>query len=244
MAAKDIIEKSSRWNIGNGKRVHIWDDRWILNPDSFKVVSTCGLHPRLEMISSLLDMERRDQDATKVRNIFLPHEAKVILGIPINPRLLDDSLSWAQTSNDRFTMKSTCRVGQKCLKEGNNQTERGCSSDNMGMKAIWKLIWNLNGPNKIKHYMWSSYKNIMPTKLCLKSRGIRQEDGYDLCGLSESSRHFLWGCSLVVVVQSGTKIKLPFLLKPPREFLDIVWEVKENPLGIDWNLFTITAWSL
>ena len=192
----------------------------------------------------LLDMERKDQDATKVKNIFLPHEAKVILGIPINPRLLDDSLSWAWTSNDRFTMKSACRMGQKCLKEGNYQTERGGSSNNLGMKAIWKLIWYLNCPKKIKHYMWRSYKNILPIKLCLKSRGIRQEDSCDLCGLSESSGHILQGCSLAVVVWGGTKIKLPFLLEPPRELLNIVWEVKENPLGIDWNFFTIMAWSL
>lgn len=46
--------------------VDIWDDRWIPIPNSFKVVSLRGLHPGLEMVSSLLDMKRRDWDATKV----------------------------------------------------------------------------------------------------------------------------------------------------------------------------------
>lgn len=39
MAAKEIVEKGSRWVIGNGKRVHIWEDRWIPTLVSFKVVS-------------------------------------------------------------------------------------------------------------------------------------------------------------------------------------------------------------
>ena len=39
MAAKDIIMKGSQWCIGNGQKVHIWEDRWIPNLDSFKVIS-------------------------------------------------------------------------------------------------------------------------------------------------------------------------------------------------------------
>ena len=39
MAAKDIIMKGSQWCIGKGQKVHIWEDRWIPNLDSFKVIS-------------------------------------------------------------------------------------------------------------------------------------------------------------------------------------------------------------
>ncbi|XP_075654672.1 uncharacterized protein LOC142624806 [Castanea sativa] len=35
MAAKEIVKQGSRWVIGNGKRVHIWEDRTLV---SFKVV--------------------------------------------------------------------------------------------------------------------------------------------------------------------------------------------------------------
>ena len=43
IAAKDLIVKGFRWVIGNGEGVHIWEDRWIPNPDSFKVINTRGL---------------------------------------------------------------------------------------------------------------------------------------------------------------------------------------------------------
>ena len=39
MATKEVIVKGSRWNIGNGQRVNIWDDQWIPRPESFKVFS-------------------------------------------------------------------------------------------------------------------------------------------------------------------------------------------------------------
>ena len=95
MAAKDLIVRGSRWVIGNGERVHIWEDRWILSPDSFKVVSSRGLSTNVVLVSSLINRETRDWDVNLVRNTFLPHKVEIVLGIPISLRLPDDSLVWA-----------------------------------------------------------------------------------------------------------------------------------------------------
>ena len=95
MTAKDLIMRGSRWVIGNGERVHIWEDRWILSPDSFKVVSSRGLSTNVVLVSSLINRETRDWDVNLVRNTFLPHKVEIVLGIPISLRLPDDSLVWA-----------------------------------------------------------------------------------------------------------------------------------------------------
>ena len=95
MAAKDLIMRGSRWIIGNGERVHIWDDRWIPSLDSFKVVSPRGFSSNLGLVSSLINRETKGWDVNLERNTFLPHEAEIVLGIPISPRLSDDSLVWA-----------------------------------------------------------------------------------------------------------------------------------------------------
>lgn len=95
MAAKDIIVKSSKWTIGNGKRVCIWEDRWLPTPKFFKVVSPKGSHTGVEMVSSLIDTERKGWNVAMVKNIFLPHEVDVVLGISISSCLPDDSLIWA-----------------------------------------------------------------------------------------------------------------------------------------------------
>ena len=93
--AKKVVDRGSRWCIGNGKGVRIWKDRWIPSPELFTVTSPVGAHTGMEMVSSLVDVERRGWDVGKVKNIFLPHEAELILSIPISARLPKDSLIWA-----------------------------------------------------------------------------------------------------------------------------------------------------
>lgn len=210
MVAKDIVEKGARWVIGNGKRVHIWEDRWIPTPDSFKVVSPRSPSNERVMISSLIDKDRRSWDVAKVNNTFLPFEAQVILGIPISPRLPKDSLIWAWTPNGRFSVKSAYRVAQRCVQQSRFKVERGESSDGSRLKALWKLIWNLDCPNKVKHFMWRASKNILPTKWRLKARGIGEGISCDVCGESETSGHVLWGCKTAKEVWGATKLKLPF----------------------------------
>lgn len=165
LAASKVVERGSRWCIGNGESVQIWKDRWIPNPDSFRVISPVGAHSGMERVSSLLDIERRGWDVERVRNTFISHEAEVILSIPISVGLLADSLLWAGTPNGKFTVKSAYKVAQKVLKENLRRVEEGGNSDNSRMKAIWKTVWRLNCPNKIKHLLWRACKNILPTKL-------------------------------------------------------------------------------
>ena len=101
----------------------------------------------------------------RVRNTFLPHEAEVILSIPISAGFPADSILWAGTSNGKFIVKNTYKIAQKVLKENLRRVEEGGNSDNSRMKAIWKTVWRLNCPNKIKHLLWRACKNILPTKL-------------------------------------------------------------------------------
>lgn len=242
--ARKVIEKGSCWVIGNGESVQMWKDRWLPTPDSFKVVSPRIPHADADLVANLIDRERKSWETAKVQSTFLPHEVEVIFGIPISPQLPEDSIIWTWSSNGRFITKSAYRVVQKCLKEGNPKQDSGNSSDNSQMQAIWNLIWNLRCPNKIKHFMWRSFKNILPTKERLRIKGVTQDNGCDLCGLSESSGHILWGCKGAADVWSATKIKLPLFPNPPREFIDVMWEIKENRAETDWELFAVTAWCL
>lgn len=52
-----------------------------------------------------------------MRNVFLPHEAEVILGIPISPSLPDDSRIRAWTNNGKFTVRTAYDMAINVLKE-------------------------------------------------------------------------------------------------------------------------------
>lgn len=123
MAAREVVERGSKWSIGNGEQVRIWKDRWLPNPSSFKVVSQRPPHADSELVASLIDMDRRGWDVPKVRNTFMTQEAQAILGIPISPRLPQDSLVWAWTPSGKFTVNSAYKVAQLLLREADQKLE-------------------------------------------------------------------------------------------------------------------------
>ena len=188
--AKKVVDRGSRWCIGNGERVRIWKDRWIPSLELFTVTSPVGVHSGLELVSSLVDVERRGWDVEKVKNMFFPNEAELILSIPISARLPEDSLIRAWTLNGRLSVKSAYKVAQKMLKTEGSRGEEGGCSDGSVMRDIWRIAWNLKCPNKIKHMFWRACKNILPTKLRLKARGIGKEGGCDLCGVNHRVMHY------------------------------------------------------
>ena len=106
------------------------------------------------------------------------------------------------------------------------------------------MVWQLECPSKIKHFMWRACKNILPTRNRLKSKGVGCEDCCALCGASETSGHILWDCTFAKEVWSRSKIKLPALPKPVNEFLNLVWVVVDSCPNVNWVLFAVTAWSL
>ena len=93
-----------------GKRFTFLEDRWIPNLDSFKVVSPRGFSTNVVVVLDLINRETHGWDANLVRNTFFPHEAEIVLGIPLSPRLPNDSLVWAWTPNSQFSIRSAYRA--------------------------------------------------------------------------------------------------------------------------------------
>ena len=244
LAARDIIKKGSQWCIGNGQRIHIWNESWIPSQSSSKALNPWKPQYKEVMVANLINTDRRSWDAAKVRSILIPHEAETVLGIPISYRLPENSVIWAGTSNGCFTVKSAYGVAQNCLKEVSSRPDMGSSSDNSKMKAIWKMVWQMECPNKIKYFMWRACRNILPTRNRLKVKGVDCEDCCALCGDCETLGHILWDCIFAKEVWSETKIKLPALLEPVNVFLNLVWEIVDSCPNVNWVLFAVTSWSL
>ena len=112
------------------------------------------------------------------------------------------------------------------------------------MEMIWKLVWSLKCPNKVKHFLWRACKNVLPTKHCLKYRKVILEDNCDLCGEYESSGHILWGCRVAREAWSESKLRIGNLDRPPMDFIDVVWLLMTSAGEMDWEKFAVTAWLL
>ena len=100
-----------------------------------------------------MDLEGGSLNIEKVRNTFLHHEVERILGIPISLGMIEDPQSWPWTKNGVFSIKSAYGVSLKILKESKEDGDVSEGLDRTKMMKLWKLIWNLDCPSKIKHFM-------------------------------------------------------------------------------------------
>ena len=55
VAARGVLHCGLRWNIGNGRKVKIWIDRWIPTPNSFMVVSPRPQNAENDLVETLLN---------------------------------------------------------------------------------------------------------------------------------------------------------------------------------------------
>lgn len=63
-----------------------------------------------------------------------------------------------------------------------------------------------------------------------------------LCRGYESSGHALWDCDIATGVWKEVGLNLPNLKQPMKDFIDVVWTLKEKDGVSNWELFAITAW--
>ena len=121
---------------------------------------------------------------------WYPQEVDLIQSIPLCNSSVEDKLIWPYASSGQCTVQS----GYKFLaKENlNNLTTVGLNQDN----GVWKLVWGLSVPNKLKNFLWRACRNVMSAEVNLRKRMILTFDICDHCNReTKNILHALWDCS-------------------------------------------------
>ena len=170
--------------------------------------------------------------------LFVPEVAKSIKKIPLSRVASKDKLYWPYTSNGDYT----CKSGYKYLKEEAELSaipQAQTDSD----KQLWKMIWSMKVPPKVKNLMWRACRNAMPTKTALLRRTITVSQLCDRCHVpQEDPLHALKSCSKLDVVWSDVEL---WNFRNSVKFMDfkglLSWFITEDK---NVELFAITAWSV
>ena len=85
--------------MGNGCSVQIKEAKWILSLPAARVISPSVVLRPTSTVSSLIDTDSHSWKADLIRHEFLPHEANLILGIPLSDRIIPDKLVWLPSTN-------------------------------------------------------------------------------------------------------------------------------------------------
>ncbi|XP_075670405.1 uncharacterized protein LOC142640206 [Castanea sativa] len=152
--------------------------------------------------------------------------------------LLPDSLVWPAEKNGLFSVKPEYKCLCDVLGAGTSV------ADPAGVqKSLWKGVWKLKVPGKIKHFLWKSCTNSLPTKENLAKKTIISENICHLCSEHpEDVLHALWGCSKVQQVWQRSFGWLDNNDVAAGSFFDLVLLVQSKPRL--FLLFAVTAWAV
>ena len=154
LQGKDVLLRGSRWWIGNGKSVKIWQHHWL--PRKHPPLLSSPPIPSMKdaTVDILIDAEKRQWDHGMVDGFFAPQEAKLIKSLPFAQVESEDISFWPWARDGSYTCKSKYHF----LKE---EAELVVPDEGEGLDtSLWKVIWSLHVPNKVKNDLESLPKLI------------------------------------------------------------------------------------
>lgn len=183
LAAKDVVIQGSRLQVGCGNSIFIGKDPWL--PDTNNGFVPSNLHAELAAapVSSLLVPNQRAWDYDLVLDLFNARDKELILQIPLSSRRNDDVWYWLADSRGCYSVRSCYNVLHSLTP--------GPFTD------VWRKLWNLNVPNKVKNFVWRAATNVLPTAVNLISKRVNIPPTCAVCLASdETILHSLVECNV------------------------------------------------
>ena len=136
----------------------IWHDLWI--PRHFTCRTSSRRGPcRLHWVSELLNAEGSDWDYNKIVPVFNNADAEAIMKIKLSERRSEDVLAWHMEKSGVFSVSSAYRLGLDI--QNSAQASASSSGALPGDRALWKGLWSLALPPKIRMFAWKFSKHIV-----------------------------------------------------------------------------------
>ena len=152
-----------------------------------------------------------------------------------------DGFSWKPHPTGVFTMKIAYNLAVSPEFRG----EEGDSSNRTQHQCVWKALWKLKMPNKVKIHFWRACMGALPTRFSLRRCRVLADPICPICsGEDETTTHALWSCPYARTVWAlapGKFQKMPssapdFFLLALRIFKDLPRDLVE--------LWAVTTWAI
>ena len=110
---------------------------------------------------------------------------------------------------------------------------------------VWKTIWALKLPPKVRNFIWRACSNILPTKENLHSRRVKVEPRYDICCQQpESTSHLLWECPLARNVWAISKGRVQKCSNQVQDFFQLFRMLKGKLTKTELERWATTSWAI
>ena len=175
LKGREVLQRGARWRVGNGESIKIWQHSWLPRKHPPQVLSYPISSMENAKVAVLIDESTRQWNEELIDGIFASDEAAIIKKIPLGQIASKDVLIWPHSSNGRYS----CKSGYRFLKE---ETKLSYNQQPLTLDTyLWKNLWLLQVPNKVRNLLWRACRDAMPTKANLVRRKIIEEPLCDRC---------------------------------------------------------------
>nr|POF18424.1 putative ribonuclease h protein [Quercus suber] len=201
-----------------------------------KVLSPAPESHENALVFSLINQGERCWKVAEIDNLFLPEEAEIIKAIPLSLFDRDDFLLWQYTRDGSYSFKS----GYRLLMEQEETAMSGTRNDGVNSN-VWKAIWSLQVPNRVRILLWRAGINSLPTKVNLVRQKILNEDVCTECKAQpEDTLHALLTCSKLKDMWNIQFSRLMAVTGSCSSFLEILEHVSKDKSSFEQFAMTIS----
>ncbi|KAK8618037.1 hypothetical protein V6N13_115912 [Hibiscus sabdariffa] len=193
------------------------------------------------LVADLIEHNLHQWKESTVRRLFSEDQALHILNMPIPSVDTPDKIIWRADRSGSYSVRSGYRLLIGAT-EGISTSPASHYEDEI--KSLYRSLWSLPLPQKIKIAFWRFTKNFIPTSVNLSNRRMNINTSCTLCNLEvESVEHLFLSCPFSHHVLAGLGVDLP-LITADQNWLQWLASVFKKLSCYQRKLLIVSFWAI
>lgn len=186
LESQTLLKRGARWRIGDGRSIPIINQPWLADLEN-PFITSQHIALREATVHNLFKTNSREWDGDIINDLFDDRDREAIKNIVLCRNQYADTRYWLFEQNGQYTVRSAYKLLQRI---------HGNWVENEDTK-LWRGLWKLQIPGKVKIFLWRALNSYLPTKSNLQSRMVQTDDVCPLCGADkETIAHCFIHCLL------------------------------------------------
>lgn len=147
--------------------------------------------PSDSKVNQLINCENDTRKIGLLNDTFSKEEVELICSIPISRWGAVDKIVWGCSNGGKFSIKNAYHLEHKRIRRKVRESSKGVCEE-----KEWNQIWGLNVQGTIKHFLWTTCLNILPTKENLAKKQILNSSLCQFVSWNQKQPFMLFGVVL------------------------------------------------
>lgn len=182
---RDSLLSGAHWQIMRGSDVRVWVNKYIPSLlQGLPILMGKATVSRNTRVESLICPNTKTWNIDFLEGVISREQMRVIHDLDIGDVSKSDWLVWPYDKLCNFTVKSGYHWAHARVSH-----LAGVPSSHITSLSpqVWKTLWKVNAPPKLRHFMWKSFHGALPTMVNLFRRKSAQSPICPICNACEET---------------------------------------------------------